>query len=272
MNRNEEIKNKIEIENEITAKNINFSYNEKNKLLKNLNMDIKKGKFIGILGPNGCGKSTFLKLILKYLPLESGKVEICNKDINSYSQKKLAKMIGFVPQKSALSMPLTVEDVIFMGRTLHIKNKWIGFDDEDKKKVDEIIKKLKLENFRNRIAFSLSGGEFQRVLMARALVQETKIILLDEPTSALDINYALEIMNLTQYFVKEKNITAIMVLHDLNLASLYCDEVIFLKEGEVAYSGTPNELYKREIFKEIYGFDCEIVENNNFKYVIPKKL
>lgn len=256
---------------DVLINNINFRYNEEKKLLENVSINIEKGKFVGILGPNGCGKSTLLKLILKYLPVETGEIKICDKELKYYSQKELSKIIGFVPQKSALSLPLTVEDVIFMGRTPHIKNKWIGFNKEDKEKVNEIIKKLDLEKFKNRVAFSLSGGEFQRVLMARSLVQETQIILLDEPTSALDINYALEIMKLTEYFVKEKNITAIMVLHDLNLASMYCDEVMFLKNGKIVYSGTPNELYKKEIFKEIYGFESEVIENNGFKYIIPLK-
>ena len=134
------------------------------------------------------------------------------------------------------------------------------------------MEKLRLEKFRDRSIFSLSGGEFQRVLLARALVQETRIILLDEPTSALDMNYALEIMKLTSDFVKEKKITAVMVLHDLNLASMYCDNVMFLKDGKIAYSGSPKELYKKEVFSEIYGFECEIVENNGFLYVIPKKI
>ena len=96
--------------------------------------------------------------------------------------------------------------------------------------------------------------------------------MLDEPTSALDMNYALEIMKLTSDFVKEKKITAVMVLHDLNLASMYCDNVMFLKDGKIVYSGSPKELYKKEVFSEIYGFECEIVENNELLYVIPKKI
>lgn len=257
---------------DISINNINFFYSEKSpKLLENVSISMEKGKFIGILGPNGCGKSTLLKLILKYLPLKAGEISICEKEIGLYSQKELSKIIGFVPQKSALSLPLTVEDVVFMGRTPHIKNKWTGFDREDREKVEKIMDKLDLKKFKDRTAFSLSGGEFQRVLMARALVQETEIILLDEPTSALDINYALEIMKLTEYFVKEKKITAVMVLHDLNLASMYCDEIMFLKDGKIMYSGTPDELYRKEIFKEIYGFESEIIENNGFKYIIPLK-
>lgn len=258
---------------EILIKDLKFSYDSNGgDLLKDININISKGEFIGILGPNGCGKSTLLKIILKYLKNEKGVIKISNKNLKEYKQSELSKILSFVPQKSSLSMPLTVEDLIFMGRVPHMKNKWTGFDKEDKEKVDEIIKILNLEKFRNRQVFSLSGGEFQRVLLARALVQETKIVLLDEPTSALDMNYALEIMKLTLKFVKEKNITAIMVLHDLNLASMYCDRVIFLKNGNIVYTGKPKELYKKEIFEEVYGFSCEILENNGFPYVIPNKI
>ncbi len=257
----------------ITIENVSFSYNQnEEKLLNNVNINFKKGEFIGILGPNGCGKSTLLKIILKYIHPCSGIIKIENRALSQYTQLELSKTLSFVPQKSSLSMPLTVEDVIFMGRVPYIKNRWLGFDDEDKNRVNEIIKVLKLEKFRKRSIFSLSGGEFQRVLMARALVQDTEIILLDEPTSALDINYALELMSLTSYFVKNENITVVMILHDLNLASMYCDNLILIKNGEIAYKGAPKEILKPEILEEIYGFNCEIVENKGFSYVVPNKI
>ena len=258
---------------DISIENASFSYGlgEEN-LLDKINLNIEKGKFIGILGPNGCGKSTLLKVILKYLHPRQGIIKIDNKELKEYSQPELAEILSFVPQKSSLTMPLTVEDVVYMGRVPYIKNKWIGFDREDREKVEKIMQMLKIDKFRNRVIYSLSGGEFQRVLLARALVQNTNIMLLDEPTSALDMNYALEIMKLTSYFVKNENLTAVMVLHDLNLASMYCDSIILLKEGKIAYEGTPKELFKPEILEEIYGFNCEVIENNGFSYVIPNKI
>ena len=258
---------------DISIENVSFSYGlSEENLLNEINLNIEKGKFIGILGPNGCGKSTLLKVILKYLHPRQGIIKIDNKELKEYSQSELAKILSFVPQKSALTMPLTVEDVVYMGRVPYIKNRWIGFDREDREKVEKIMQMLKIDKFRNRVIFSLSGGEFQRVLLARALVQNTNIMLLDEPTSALDMNYALEIMKLTSYFVKNENLTAVMVLHDLNLASMYCDSIILLKEGKIAYEGTPKELFKPEILEEIYGFNCEVIENKGFSYVIPNKI
>ena len=258
---------------DILIENLCFSYNESgNSLLENININIKKGEFTGILGPNGCGKSTLLKMILKYIFPREGIIKLENRELKEYSQSELAKLLSFVPQKSSLTMPLTVEDVVYMGRIPYIKNKWSGFCKEDSGKVDKIMEMLQIEKFRKRSIFSLSGGEFQRVLMARALVQETKIMLLDEPTSALDMNYALEIMKLTSHFVKKESLTAVMVIHDLNLASMYCDNLIFLKEGKVAYTGTPKELFKPEVFSEIYGFSCKVIENDGYHYVIPDKI
>ena len=257
---------------DIYTENINFSYDKKELLLNGINLNIKKGEFTGILGPNGCGKSTLLKIILKYLFPQSGIVELQNKKLKDYRQEELSKILSFVPQKSSLSMPMTVEEVVYMGRVPYMKNKWAGFDREDDEKVNEVMKKLELEKFRQRNIFSLSGGEFQRVLLARALAQDTEIIMLDEPTSALDMNYALEIMKLVFNFVKNENMTGIMVMHDLNLASMYCDNLIFLKGGKIRYRGTPEELFKPEIFHEIYGFQCEIAKYNDNYYVIPKKL
>ena len=258
---------------DISIENASFSYGlgEEN-LLDKINLNIEKGKFIGILGPNGCGKSTLLKVILKYLNPKEGIIKIENKELKEYTQSELAEILSFVPQKSSLTMPLTVEDVVYMGRVPYMKNKWTGFDREDREKVEKIMQMLKIDKFKNRVVFSLSGGEFQRVLLARALAQNTNIMLLDEPTSALDMNYALEIMKLTSYFVKNENLTAVMVLHDLNLASMYCDSIILLKEGKIAYEGTPKELFRPEILEEIYGFNCEVIENNGFSYVIPNKI
>lgn len=258
---------------DISIENVSFSYGlgEEN-LLDKINLNIEKGKFIGILGPNGCGKSTLLKVILKYLNPKEGIIKIENKELKEYTQSELAEILSFVPQKSSLTMPLTVEDVVYMGRVPYMKNKWTGFDREDREKVEKIMQMLKIDKFKNRVVFSLSGGEFQRVLLARALVQNTNIMLLDEPTSALDMNYALEIMRLTSYFVKNESLTAVMVLHDLNLASMYCDSIILLKNGKIAYEGTPKELFRPEILEEIYGFNCEVIENNGFSYVIPNKI
>lgn len=252
------------------VKELNFSYYDK-EILKDINLSIKEGEFVGILGPNGCGKSTLLKNLLKLLEPKSGIISIQNKKIEQYSLKELAKILGFVPQKSNLNMPLLVEDILYMGRFCHLKSPFAGYSKEDDKKIDEIAKLLKIEHFKKRVASSLSGGEFQRVILARALVSEPKILLLDEPTSALDLNYAVEIMKLCRMLVEDLKILCVMVLHDLNLASLFCDRLIMLKDGVISYKGTPKELFTTKILKEIYNLNCDIIEHKNCPFVVALK-
>ncbi|MBR8466456.1 ABC transporter ATP-binding protein [Campylobacter sp. faydin G-140] len=254
----------------LNVKNLSFEY-EKRKILKDINFDAKQGEFIGILGSNGCGKSTFLKNILRILQPKSGIISLQNRTINDYSLKELARILGFVPQKSMLNSPLLVEDIIFMGRFCHLKNQFVGYSELDHKKVDEIMNLLGITHFAKRVANSLSGGEFQRVLLARALVSEPKVLLLDEPTSALDLNYAIEILKICTKLTKELNLLSVIVLHDLNLAALFCDRVVMLKDGEVRHNGSVRELYTKEILKEIYGLNCDIIEYKNSPFVVALK-
>lgn len=254
----------------IKIEGIKFSYGNK-EILKNINLEIKKGKMIGILGPNGCGKSTLLKNILGYLKPSSGNIFINNKKTDSISSKELAKLVSLVPQKSSLMSPMTVEDFVLMGRLPHLTSSWSGYRGEDFKIVKDKLNFLELNKFEKRVALSLSGGEFQRVLLARALVQDTELLLLDEPTSALDLNHAVEILNSVKMLVSNHGITGVAVLHDLNLASMFCDEIIMMKDGEIYYQGTPQEVIKEEILKEIYNLKSRVFcGENNIPYVIPQ--
>ena len=171
---------------DISIENASFSYGlgEEN-LLDKINLNIEKGKFIGILGPNGCGKSTLLKVILKYLNPKEGIIKIENKELKEYTQSELAEILSFVPQKSSLTMPLTVEDVVYMGRVPYMKNKWTGFDREDREKVEKIMQMLKIDKFKNRVIFSLSGGEFQRVHQEALYLYSGQVPLPEEPSGIL---------------------------------------------------------------------------------------
>lgn len=252
------------------VKKLHFAYGKKT-ILEDINLSVKEGEFVGILGPNGCGKSTLLKNLLKLLEPQSGIIQLQNKTIDEYSLKELAKLLGFVPQKSSLNMPLLVEDILYMGRFCHLKSSFLGYTKEDDKKIDEVMELLDIKHFKKRLAGSLSGGEFQRVILARALVSEPKILLLDEPTSALDLNYALEIMKLCRMLVEDLNILCVMVLHDLNLAGLFCDRLIMLKDGVICYKGTPKELFTCKILQEIYGLKCDVIEYKNSPFVVALK-
>lgn len=254
----------------IKVDKLSFFYDDKT-ILEDINLSIHSGEFVGILGPNGCGKSTLLKNLLKLLEPKSGIIELYGKQIKDYTLKELAKMLGFVPQKSSINMPLLVEDILYMGRFCHLKNSFSGYSKEDDKKIDEIMDLLNIKHFKKRLAQSLSGGEFQRVILARALVSEPKVLLLDEPTSALDLNYALEIMKLCSMLVKSLNILCVMVLHDLNLAALFCSRLIMLKDGKIKYKGSPKELYNSDILCDIYGLKCDVIEYKNCPFVVALK-
>lgn len=249
---------------------LNFSYGDR-KILKNIDLGIKKGKLTGILGPNGCGKSTLLKNILGYLKGESGDIFIDNRRGSEISQKEKAKLLSLVPQKSQLVSAMDVEEFVLMGRLPHLKNSWDGYSQKDKEIAHRHLAELDLEKFSKRKAPTLSGGEFQRVLLARALTQETKIILLDEPTSALDLNHALDLMKKVKDCVIEKGITAVAVLHDLNLAAMFCDEIVMLKNGKVYAQGTPKKTFTVGNLKAIYDLDCSIFyTEEGTPYIIPK--
>ena len=249
---------------------LNFSYG-KRAILQDVCLNLERGKFYGILGPNGCGKSTLLKNILQILKPASGIIEINGKRASEYDLKELAALIGFVPQKTALAAPLSVKEILLAGRFCRLKSTFSGYDASDHAKVEQMAELLDVKKFLNRSAFELSGGEFGRVLLARALVSEPEILLLDEPTGALDINYAIEAMRICENLTKTLNLTSVVVLHDLNLASLFCDEILMLKDGAVRYRGSASELFTPQIIKEIYGFEALIVEENGVKFILPKK-
>ena len=255
----------------IKIEKLNFSYGRK-KILDEINLEIKEKKLTGILGPNGCGKSTLLKNILGYLKSESGKIEILNKNSSEYTQKEKARYLSLVPQKSQLMSGMDVEDFVLMGRLPHLQNSWDGYSKRDKEIADHILKHMELEKFSKRKAVTLSGGEFQRVLLARALTQDTDIILLDEPTSALDLNHAIDLMEKVKDIIADNGKTAVAVLHDLNLAAMFCDEIIMMKEGKVYYRGTPKEVLNEENIKAIYELECSVLfTNEGVPHIIPKR-
>ena len=254
----------------IEISNLSFSFHQK-PLLKNINLSLKDDKFIGILGPNGSGKSTLFRNMLRYYQYEKGEILFFEKNLKSYSLKELAKIIGFVPQKSDLSAPLNVLDILLMSKYLNLKYSYGEYSKEDIAEVKEVAKSLNLEPFLERNALSLSGGEFQRVLLARALIKKPKILFLDEPTSALDLNYAVELLSLCEAQIKERNIKVIAILHDLNLASMFCDKILFLKDGEIRYEGSAQELFTKEILKEIYNLNCEIIYQDSKPYIFALK-
>lgn len=253
---------------ELVIENLSFSYGEK-KILNNINLNFKEKKIIGIMGMNGCGKSTLLKNIIHFLTPE-GEVKLNEKSIGNLSPKERAALFGFIPQKTQVTEGFTVEEIVTMGRISQLKNSWKGLSSEDYDNVKKQMELFKIEEFKNKDISMLSGGEQQRVLLARAMVNNPDILILDEPTSALDIHYSIEILSIIKNIVKEKSLICLIVIHDLNLASLFCDDIVFMKKGRVLYYDTAATLLKENVFQEVYNFKCNIIEKDGVKYILPK--
>lgn len=254
----------------INIEKLNYSYGKK-EVLKELSLDIDENKLTGIIGPNGCGKSTLAKNIIKYINGKFESFKIMDTDIRELTHKKIAQLISYIPQKSIIIPNISVFDYVLLGRFPLLKNSWDNYSEQDYEIVEKNINLLNIRELKDRNIETLSGGELQKALLARALTQEAKILLLDEPTSALDLNNAVEFMKILKNISIQKNISVIIIIHDLNLASLFCDSLIILKDGRFIEKGSPKEVINEENIKSVYNLDCKVCYNENDKpYIIPK--
>ena len=254
----------------INIEKLNYSYGKK-EVLKELSLNIDENKLTGIIGPNGCGKSTLAKNIIRYINGKFEYFKIMDIDIRQLSHKKIAQLISYIPQKSTIISNISVFDYVLLGRFPLLKNSWDNYSEKDYEIVENNISLLNIEELRDRNDETLSGGELQKALLARALAQEAKILLLDEPTSALDLNNAVEFMKILKNISIKKEISVIIIIHDLNLASLFCDSLIILKDGKFIEKGSPKEVINEKNIKSIYNLDCKVCYNENDKpYIIPK--
>lgn len=244
------------MDNQVQIEKLSFSYDLK-RVLKQLDMSIKKGSFFCIVGPNGSGKSTLLKVISAALKPQKGVVFFEGRDIRNMKIRKIAKLLSFVPQNTSLEFDFKVYDVVLMGRYPYV-NRLKGETREDLEIAEKAMQYTNTVYLRDRSFMELSGGERQRVILAQALAQDTDILVLDEPVSHLDIQHQVEILNLIKKMCIDKKLTAITVLHDLNLASAYGDYIIMMKDGEIKRQGTPFETLTASNIKEIFDADVYV--------------
>ena len=236
----------------LETKGITYSIDGK-LIIEGIDISVKEGEFVGIVGPNGCGKSTLLKNIYKVFTPDSGAAFIDGEDLAKLSNRKTARRMSVMQQENIVDFDMTVYDMVMLGRFAHQKL-FSGSSEEDRAIVNEYIKEVGLEGYENRHFLSLSGGEKQRALVARALSQKAPLILLDEPTNHLDIGYQYQIMNIL-------NLTILCCVHDLNLAATYCDRLILMKKKKVFDIGSPKDMLTRENLKALFDIDTTIIEN-----------
>ena len=239
--------------------NISLTFRDKS-ILEDVSIEVSTGEFFVIIGPNGAGKTSLLKIISGLQKAQQGSVHIKGKNISGYTRRNLSKILAIVPQHVEMGFPFTVADTVIMGRTPHLGI--LGMEGEkDFLIAEEAMEFTEVSHLADRKLFQLSGGELQRVIIARAICQQPEIILLDEPTTALDPAHQLKIMDLMERFRRQYNTTIIMVSHDLNLASMYGDRLLLLKEGRVIKTGDPKEVLNKSLLEESYGCQMMVDEN-----------
>ena len=255
----------------IKAKDLYFSYDKDKSFITKLNVEIEKGKITTILGPNGSGKSTLLSLFAGLNKPNSGDISINGKSIKSLKQKELAREIATVHQRNTVPSDITVKELVAYGRIPH-KKYFQGNTEGDDEIIEWAIKRTGLENLKDKAVMGMSGGERQRAFIAMALAQKSEILFLDEPTTYLDIYHQVEILELVKELNEESKLTVVMVLHDINQAIKYSDNVIVMKSGQVISSGVANEVINMDLLNSVYkigGFINEVEKETVF---VPLKL
>ena len=221
--------------------------------LKDINLELKKGEFWGIVGPNGSGKTTLLKTITKLLKPEQGEIVLDGEDIEDMGFKDIAKKVAVVPQFVNTEVGISVEEFVFLGRIPHRRAFQFFETKADEGIAEEAMKSTGVFQLRQRDMNNLSGGEDQRVAVARALAQQPLLLLLDEPTAHLDIGHQVRILDLLAGLNEKTSLTIMAVFHDLNLASEYCDKLLLLKDGSVHSVGSPEKVLTYRALEEVYG-------------------
>ena len=235
---------------------VSFSYSEK-KVIDDISLSFGPGMFCGIIGPNGCGKTTLLDLLAKHRRPTAGRIAYKNRDLGTYSTKELSKEISLVPQNFYINFPFTVKEVVMMGRYPHIP-RFSAPSAKDISIVQDIMEKTGVSEFTGRFINELSGGERQRVVFARALAQGAQVLILDEATSNLDINHSISLLNICERRMKQQGKTIISVMQDINLAAVYCDYLVFMSGGRIVIHGATRDVLNPGTMREVFNVDAKV--------------
>ncbi|HWR07424.1 ABC transporter ATP-binding protein [Sporomusa sp.] len=235
----------------IKVENIQFDYTAK-QVLRDISLNIRQGSFTGIVGPNGSGKTTLLNIITGQLKAASGNITIKGRDITSYKIEELARHIAIVPQNMDIRFPYTCLEIVGMGRTPY-KARLQGLNGEDLHIIESVMRLTNTLDFAGRLVTELSGGERQRVLFAKALAQQPEILFLDESFSNMDIFYSITCLNLLKELCAKQGLTVVAIIHDLNLASVFCSEAVVLKAGRLVEQGPASVVLNPELIRDVFN-------------------
>ncbi len=230
---------------------VSFAYDD-NLALDKIDLSLAGGRFYGIVGPNGCGKTTFLDLLTGSKKPRTGAIHYKHRRLDAYGRRELARQLALVPQEFDTGFGFTVEEIVMMGRHPHI-DRFATPSQADWDAVDEALSAIGIASLRFRYTNTLSGGQKQRTVVARALAQDTPVIVFDEATASLDIRYTLQIFNLARKLVKDQGRTVIAVIHNLDLAAAYCDHLIFMKDGRLYREGPTSSTMTAETIADVFG-------------------
>ncbi|MGO1369655.1 ABC transporter ATP-binding protein [Senegalia sp. (in: firmicutes)] len=247
----------------LKTENLKVQYKDK-VIIKNINLEIEEGKIYSVIGPNGCGKTTLLKSLTRAIKPKSGKVYLEGEDLYSMSTKSIARKVGVLSQGSNTLSDISVRELIAYGRYSH-KNWWEGTTKEDKEIVDWAIERTSLKKLEHRKINTMSGGERQRAWIAMSIAQKPRLLLLDEPTTYLDISHQLEIMELVLSLNKEEGLTILMVLHDINHAARYSDELLVINNNTLYQQGDPWDILKGDVLKDVFRVEADISMDQDTK-------
>ena len=241
--------------------------------LNGLTFAVARGESLGIIGPNGSGKTSLLKLLVKVLRPQEGTVHLFGAELEVMSQSAMARLVAYVPQDFQQIFPFTIAEMVLMGRFPHHQNaqilsgfRWESVDDIERAR--QAMDVMDVAHLANRFISDVSGGERQRAIIARALAQEPSVLLLDEPMAFLDLNHQLEICRTLRRLNEERGLTVIVVSHDLNLASQYCDRLMLMKEGQIALLGPPQDVIQPEVLEAVYG--CKVLVDRHPDSGLPR--
>jgi len=243
----------------LQARDVDFSYHD-GPILRGVNLGLERGELVGLLGPNGSGKTTLLKVLSGLLSPKRGHVLLDGQDVRTLKRRQVARRLAVVPQGLNTPFGFTAYEMVMLGRTPHVRP-LVGAGQRDRQVVAETMRLTTTWELADRPFNELSGGEQQRVIVAMALTQEPQVLLLDEPVVHLDVSHQIEVLELIERLNRERGLTVLAAMHDLNLAALYFDRLVILADGRVAARGTPTEVLREELVHRVFGAEVQVQQH-----------